>query len=626
MNICELPSVRSLVGVVTVLALLMTSARPIGAFATEAGASASAPDWMKDLVVYEIATKAFTSPHGPQSGTFESLRERLPYLQDLGITGIWLSGHSLSDPRHFYNIWSQYAVIEPDRLDPTLGSAEQFKAMIDEAHRRGIRVFLDVITHGVMPESSLVKRHPNWFRGGSWGMMDYDWQGGHTDLDDWWVSMWSNYVIRYGVDGFRLDLVVHRPDLWARVRQNAARAGHPIVVFAEASPVIPGVTDFMVLENEIGDRLKDGLREPYAHDIPSLYSQRFATDGDYKIVIQYADHSRTEATTVRGEDSDKVKLVGFTTNRLSRQPHRPTGESELQLTVGGVSSSPVENIIVTRLDDRIWPEPTRWSYGMKDGVPLTEGSPLKMEGTPPVVELYLTSFYGYGPSILLSCHDNGWTGFPTNKNPYVAEGSRATFGYSFLFTPMIPIFMSGEEFDANFHAAPTLSPNLYGGKSPGKGKWLYGAELDWSELNQRGHRSMLDDVKRMLAIRRREWRVLAPQLHEEIEPALAAVPYRSDFSVPVPYMRWNGRSAIIVAANRSTEKDAHLSLRIPLEKIQQGTQGYFSVTDLWNERALGTYSAQQLNDFQLKIKRDKTAEGGLALLKIEAVVAQSAQR
>src|SRR5688572_10033387 len=53
-----------------------------------------APEWMKDLVIYEIATKAFTSPNGPGSGTFSSLKERLPYLQDLGITGIWLTGHS----------------------------------------------------------------------------------------------------------------------------------------------------------------------------------------------------------------------------------------------------------------------------------------------------------------------------------------------------------------------------------------------------------------------------------------------------------------------------------------------------------------------------------------------------
>jgi hypothetical protein len=45
------------------------------------------PVWAKDLVIYEIATKGFTSPAGPESGTFNSLREKLPYLEELAIQG-----------------------------------------------------------------------------------------------------------------------------------------------------------------------------------------------------------------------------------------------------------------------------------------------------------------------------------------------------------------------------------------------------------------------------------------------------------------------------------------------------------------------------------------------------------
>ena len=76
------------------------------------------PDWVKDLVIYEIATKGFTSPNGPESGTFQSLKEKMAYLETLGVNAIWLTGHSLSAPNHFYGIWAQYACIEPDKLDP----------------------------------------------------------------------------------------------------------------------------------------------------------------------------------------------------------------------------------------------------------------------------------------------------------------------------------------------------------------------------------------------------------------------------------------------------------------------------------------------------------------------------
>ena len=80
------------------------------------------PEWVRDLVIYEIDTKGFHLATGPEGGTFGSLKEKLPYLQDLGITGIWLAGHSLAHANQFYNIWTKYAVIEPDRLDPSLGT------------------------------------------------------------------------------------------------------------------------------------------------------------------------------------------------------------------------------------------------------------------------------------------------------------------------------------------------------------------------------------------------------------------------------------------------------------------------------------------------------------------------
>lgn len=102
------------------------------------------PPWTKDLILYELQLKGFTSPGGPETGTFESLRAKLPYLEELGVTGIWMGVPWLSDSHFYYNIWTHYAVLEPDKLDPSLGTEEQFKRMIEEAHQRGIRLFLDV--------------------------------------------------------------------------------------------------------------------------------------------------------------------------------------------------------------------------------------------------------------------------------------------------------------------------------------------------------------------------------------------------------------------------------------------------------------------------------------------------
>lgn len=76
------------------------------------------PSYIKDLVIYEVAPKGFNSPNGPESGTFKSTAEKMPYLKKLGINAIWLTGHNWADSNHFYGIWTQYAVIRPTRLNP----------------------------------------------------------------------------------------------------------------------------------------------------------------------------------------------------------------------------------------------------------------------------------------------------------------------------------------------------------------------------------------------------------------------------------------------------------------------------------------------------------------------------
>ncbi len=582
---------------------------------TSSTADPPSPSWTKDLIIYECGTtKGFTSPNGPGSGTFESMTAKLPYLQELGITGIWMDPASLQDSHgFFYNSWDRYQVIEPDKFDPSLGTEEQYRTLIDEAHRRGIKILPDVKTHGVMGYSPLVKEHPNWFRGSHWRMTDYDWYGGHTDLDDWWVKVWTDYVTKYHVDGFRLDVDLFRPDLWKRIRQNAATAGHPIIIFEEENSAIPGVTDFCQRDSYLLDDT-GVLNEVMAQDMPGFYNRRFGKVGHYRVMITYADDgSRVEGST-DGQGPLRVHLDGLTADKTSRRRHDrswyeqaiPDGIPDVQLTVENVASKPIENILVH--DDM---------FGLWQLHILGDGSPLlAVEGKPPTLELYLATL-GYGwPEIALSCHDQGWEGFPLDKSPYTAQGSRSLFGYSCLFAPGIPIFFSGEEFNATFRPLPWLSPYQYGGKDPGKGTWLYGCMLNWDELNEPEHRAMFEDVKKMIAIRKREAGVLYVPPEKEV-PNLMAVPFQADIKVPKPYIRWHERSAIMVAANRDTAHDANLQLQIPLQKIGMAGQASYRVTDLWLGEETKAYHEKELAAFTCTVRRDKTPGGGLRVFKIE---------
>jgi len=580
------------------------------------------PEWMKDLIIYEVATKGFTSPHGPQSGTFASLRSKLTYLQELGITGIWLTGYSLCDPHHFYNVWTQYAVIEPDKLDPTLGTSEEFKDLIDEAHRRGIRVFLDVITHGLMKDSPVIRDHPRWFRGGSWGMTDFDWHGGHTDLDDWWVKIYTEFVTVFGADGYRLDVSIYRPDLWERIRRNAAAAGHPIVIWEEENSAIPGVTDFTQRENMISSPGEGVLHEVLINDLPGFYDRKFGRSGYYQVAIQFEDCDSLKGST-KGDGRLGVRLIGLSADQVSRrtdeQGAKPDGLPDVQIRLENVTRKPIVNITVHNDMGEEWELKAGEWYSRRIFVDAPEYLGRLVVG--PTVDIYIGTL-AWGSSIQLSCHDNGWTGFPLNKNPYVAQGSRSLFGYSFLFSPMIPIFFSGEEFDATFQALPELSPNLYGGKDAGKGRWLYGAMLDWNELNEVEHRDMLTDVKKMIAIRKQHSKALAMWPGGRA-PNLKSVQHEGNVEVPVPYVRWDDHATFLVVANRNRDRNADLKLNIVSTDTGLGRHRWYVVTDLWSAAEVKTYTEADLANFRCTIKRDGIRGGGVSMFKIEPASSHS---
>ena len=572
------------------------------------------PSWAKDLIIYELSTKNFTSPNGPESGTFNSLKEKVPYLKDLGITGIWLTGSSWGDDKHFYNIWTQYACYRPDSIDPSLGTPEEFKAMIDECHQNGIKVFLDAITHGVMDNSPLIKEHPEWFKGKSWGMTDYDWFGNHKDLDDWWVKTHTDYVVKYGVDGFRLDLWMYRPELWNRIKDYAIGAGHPIVVFQEAwdynESYSNGVNDFLQGLVKLSSR-QTGLntKSEFLYNPADYYLKSITRDNMFKfgkVIVQYSDNT---TDTIVNEPGN----VLFTAEKQGKNLR-----SDIKVHISNIDNKKaIKNISLIPVHHSFFP------YSMGG---ITKETPARNKNAGYTSPVYITNVSGITVNLsplvpdklfhttLLSCHDDGWEGFAADENPYTAEGSRFLFGYSCLFTPSIVVFMSGEEFNADFVPTPNLTPGLFDKKDIGKGKWLYGSWLQWDQLEKKKHAEMLVDVKKMMSIRKQE-SDLIHAAHNDFTPDIDSLSFSSRTKLPTPYIMWNEKKAIIVAGN-NTNKDVNISVKVPLDKIGMGNVGKIIVTDLWNG-GKKELKPDELNSLNISMKKDKIAGGGVAILKLE---------
>ena len=99
----------------------------------------SNPMWYKGAVFYEVLVRAFTDSNGDGTGDLRGLAGRLDYLEWLGVDCLWLPPFYASPLRDGgYDISDFRAVL------PEFGTVEDFVYLLDEAHKRGIRVITDL--------------------------------------------------------------------------------------------------------------------------------------------------------------------------------------------------------------------------------------------------------------------------------------------------------------------------------------------------------------------------------------------------------------------------------------------------------------------------------------------------
>lgn len=107
--------------------------------------------WWNDTVFYEIFVRSFRDSNGDGIGDFNGITEKLDYLQGLGIKGIWLMPIFPSNSYHGYWVTDFYAV------NSEYGTMDDFKHLLEEAHKRGIRVIIDLVLNHTSDQ------HP-WFQ------------------------------------------------------------------------------------------------------------------------------------------------------------------------------------------------------------------------------------------------------------------------------------------------------------------------------------------------------------------------------------------------------------------------------------------------------------------------------
>jgi maltose alpha-D-glucosyltransferase/alpha-amylase len=132
--------------------------------------------WYKDAIIYQLHVRAFRDSNADGIGDFRGLAERLDYIQDLGVTAIWLLPFFPSPLKD-----DGYDISDYTTVNPQYGTLDDFQSLLDEAHRRELKV----ITELVMNHTS--DQH-EWFQRSRRAAPDSRWR-------DWYV--WCDTAEKY---------------------------------------------------------------------------------------------------------------------------------------------------------------------------------------------------------------------------------------------------------------------------------------------------------------------------------------------------------------------------------------------------------------------------------------------
>lgn len=200
------------------------------------------PLWYKDAILYEIHVKSFYDSNGDGIGDFPGLIEKLDYLSDLGITCVWLLPFFQSPLKD-----DGYDISDYKKILPEYGTMEDFCRFVEEAHKRNIRVLIELVLNHTSDQhpwflearsskDSLKRNYYVWSddpnRYGGVRIIFSDFEKSNWTLDPmtgqyYWHRFFSHqpdlnydnpevgkemidilsFWLKTGVDGFRLDAV-----------------------------------------------------------------------------------------------------------------------------------------------------------------------------------------------------------------------------------------------------------------------------------------------------------------------------------------------------------------------------------------------------------------------------------
>jgi cyclomaltodextrinase len=316
-----------------------------------------APYWVQDAIFYQIFPDRFANgdptndpPNmqkwgstptiwGFQGGDLRGIIQHFDYLLDLGITAIYLNPIFTAPSTHRYNTSDYY------QIDPKLGTLDDFRALLETAHRNDVRLILDGVFNHVgrgffafvdVLENGAHSPYKDWFHIKKFPLDAYS--GDQTEnYLGWWnhkalpklntaneqvrkfIFGVARYWIDQGIDGWRLDVPNEIDDdgFWAEFRQVVRTANRDAYLLGEIWDVNPrwandnhfdGLMNYPVRESLLA--LLQGRESAiqFGERIIGLF-KAYKPENLFAMYVPLDSHDTERFKTLVGGNTDKLKLA-----------------------------------------------------------------------------------------------------------------------------------------------------------------------------------------------------------------------------------------------------------------------------------------------------------------------------
>jgi len=198
-----------------------------------------APEWLKSGVIYQVFPRSFS-----QEGTLAGVTSHLDDLHKLGVNILWLMPiHPLGQLKKKGSLGSMYSVRDYYAIDSSLGSKEDLRRLVQQAHSRQMKVIIDIVANHTAWDSVMMA-HPEFYKKDKQGNITYpyDWTDvaaldySNPKLRRYMTDMLIYWIKEFDLDGYRCDAAGEVPtQFWDQARAELASVKPDIMMLAEAS-------------------------------------------------------------------------------------------------------------------------------------------------------------------------------------------------------------------------------------------------------------------------------------------------------------------------------------------------------------------------------------------------------